>query len=106
MIDQNTLRRQGTRAHGLRPAAGSPGYTLFAPLTGTSQAYLVGLDGTVAHQQDLPYRPGRHAPLLPNGNLAYYGALPDVLFPMWLNTTAAPRHLGGRWRVVHTPVHQ
>jgi len=50
MIDQNTLRRQGTRAHGLRPAAGSPGYTLFAPLTGTSQAYLVGLDGTVAHQ--------------------------------------------------------
>jgi hypothetical protein len=32
------------------PAAANSGYTLFAPLTGTSQAYLVGLDGTVARQ--------------------------------------------------------
>jgi hypothetical protein len=32
------------------PAAANSGYTLFAPLTGTSQAYLVGLDGTAARQ--------------------------------------------------------
>ena len=86
MVDQNTLRRRGTGLIGADPATASPGYTLFAPLTGTGQAYLVGLDGTVAHQWDLPYRPGRHARLLPNGNLAYNGTLPDapVLFPMWL----------------------
>jgi hypothetical protein len=50
MVDQNTLRRQGTGHMASAPAAASPGYTLFVPLTGTSQAYLVGLDGTVAHQ--------------------------------------------------------
>ena len=45
----------------------------------------------MAHQWDLPYRPGRHARLLPNGNLAYNGTLPDtpVLFPMW------PKYRGG-----------
>jgi hypothetical protein len=53
-----------------------------------------------------PPRPGRHARLLPNDNLAYYGAVPDALFPMWLNTTAERRHLVGRWRLVHSPVHQ
>jgi hypothetical protein len=86
MVEQNTLRRRGTGLIVSDPAAASPGYTLFAPLTGTGQAYLVGLDGTVVHQWDLPYRPGRHARLLSNGNLAYNGTLPDalVLFPMWL----------------------
>jgi hypothetical protein len=86
MVDQNTLRHRGTGLIASNPAAASPGYTLFAPLTGTGQVYLVGLDGTVAHQWDLPYRPGCHARLLPNGNLAYNGVLPDtpVLFPEWL----------------------
>jgi len=86
MVDQNTLRRRGAGLIACAPAAACPGYTLFAPLTGTGQAYLVGLDGTVAHRWDLPYRPGRHARLLPSGNLAYNGTLPDTpgLFPMWL----------------------
>lgn len=86
MVDQNTLRCRGAGLIASDPGAASPGYTLFTPLTGTGQVYLIGLDGTVAHQWDLPYRPGRHARLLPNGNLAYNGTLPGgpVLFPMWL----------------------
>jgi hypothetical protein len=86
MVDQNTLRRRGAGLIAAQVAAASPGYTLFAPLTGTGQVYLVRLDGTVAHQWNLPYRPGRHARLLPNGNLAYNGTLPGrpALFPMWL----------------------
>jgi hypothetical protein len=85
-VDQLTLRRRGTGLIAADPDAASPGYTLFAPLTGTGQVYLVGLDGTVAHQWDLPYRPGCHARLLPNGNLAYNGVLPGqpALFPGWL----------------------
>jgi hypothetical protein len=85
-VDQHTLRRRGTGLIAADPDAASPGYTLFAPLTGTGQVYLVGLDGTVAHQWDLPYRPGCHATLLPNGNLAYNGVLPGepALFPGWL----------------------
>jgi hypothetical protein len=42
---------------------------------------VVGLDGTVSHQWDLPYRPGRDARLLPNSNLAYNGTLPDAPVP-------------------------
>lgn len=84
-VDQNTRRRRGTGLLALDQEAAYPGYTLYAPLTGTGQVYLVGLAGEVVHQWDLPYRPGRHARILPNGNLAYNGVLPDqdALFPMW-----------------------
>jgi hypothetical protein len=85
MIEQNTLRRRGTGLVSADPAAASPGFTLFAPLTGTGQVYLVDLNGVPAHRWDLPYRPGRHARILPGGNLAYNGTLPGgpALFPMW-----------------------
>ena len=85
MIEQNTLRRRGTGLIAADPAAASPGFTLFAPLTGTGQVYLVDLDGVSVHRWDLPYRPGRHARILPGGNLAYNGTLPGgpALFPMW-----------------------
>jgi Arylsulfotransferase (ASST) len=85
MIEQNTLRRRGTGLIAADPAAASPGFTLFAPLTGTGQVYLVDLNGVAVHRWDLPYRPGRHARILPGGNLAYNGTLPGgpALFPMW-----------------------
>jgi hypothetical protein len=34
------------------------------------QVYLIDNNSKVAHQWDLPHRVGRHARLLPNGNLA------------------------------------
>jgi hypothetical protein len=79
------LRRRGTGLIAADPAAASPGFTLFAPLTGTGQVYLVDLNGVSVHRWDLPYRPGRHARILPGWNLAYNGTLPGgaVLFPMW-----------------------
>jgi hypothetical protein len=85
MLEQNTLRRRGTGLIAADPAAASPGFTLFAPLTGTGQVYLVDLNGVSVHRWDLPYRPGRHARILPGGNLAYNGTLPGgpALFPMW-----------------------
>ncbi|MEC4018625.1 arylsulfotransferase family protein [Streptomyces sp. H27-D2] len=84
-VDQNSRRRRGTGLIALDENAAYDGYTLYAPLTGTGQVYLVDLRGDVAHQWNLPYRPGRHARVLPNGNLAYNGVLPgqDALFPMW-----------------------
>jgi hypothetical protein len=39
------------------------GYTLFAPLTGTS-AYLIDMQGTIVHRWQLPYRPGDYGYLL------------------------------------------
>lgn len=95
MVDQNTLRRRGAGLIASDPGAASPGYTLFTPLTGTGQVYLIGLDGTVAHQWDLPYRPGRHARLLPNGNLAYNGTLPGGPV-LWASPGCSPGPSSGR----------
>ncbi|MEU2395486.1 aryl-sulfate sulfotransferase [Streptomyces sp. NPDC007369] len=84
-VDQNARRRRGTGLIAIDTAAAFPGYTLFAPLTGTGEVYLIDLHGRVVHEWRFPYRPGRHARLLDNGNLAYNGVLPDepALFPMW-----------------------
>ncbi|MER5888888.1 aryl-sulfate sulfotransferase [Streptomyces sp. NPDC001941] len=84
-VDQNQRRRRGTGLIALDPDAAFPGLTLFAPLTGAGEVYLVDLAGEVVHTWKLPYRPGRHARVLPGGTLAYNGVLPgeDALFPMW-----------------------
>ncbi len=85
VVDQNTLRRHGVGLRALDRDKASPGYTLFTPLSGDGEAYLVDLDGEVVHQWDLPYRPGLHAHILANGNLLYGGKAPDgeILFPIW-----------------------
>lgn len=84
-VDQNARRRRGTGLIALDPVASEGGYTLFAPLTGGGEVYLIDIRGEVVHQWNLPYRPGRHARILANGNLAYNGVLPgeEALFPMW-----------------------
>ncbi|MGW1929677.1 aryl-sulfate sulfotransferase [Streptomyces sp. NPDC001919] len=84
-IDQNSRRRRPVGLIALDETAVSDGYTLYAPLTGTGEVYLIDLHGRVVHRWDLPYRPGRHARLLADGTLAYNGVLPGerALFPMW-----------------------
>jgi outer membrane protein assembly factor BamB len=85
-LDQNTLRRRGVGLRAIDRSAASPGYTLFAPLTGRGAVYLIDLDGEVVHEWKLPYAPGQTTYLLPNGNLFYNGKLPDPatrLFPIW-----------------------
>ena len=77
-IDQNTIRRRGTGLRVLDPDRAFPGYTLFTPLTGQGDVYLIDLEGQVVHQWTLPYRPGLHGYLLPNGNLFYGGKGPAI----------------------------
>jgi len=86
-IDQNTIRRRGTGLRVLDPDRACPGYTLFTPLTGQGDVYLIDLEGQVVHQWTLPYRPGGHGYLLPNGNLLYGGKGPEDqrFFPVWSN---------------------
>ena len=86
-IDQNTIRRRGTGLRGLDRDRAFPGYTLFTPLTGQGEVYLIDLEGQVVHQWTLPYRPGVHGYLLPNGNLLYggKGSEDQRFFPVWSN---------------------
>ena len=77
-IDSQTRRRiarTGLTAHD--PAQASPGYTLYAPLSGNGEVYLLDANGEVAHQWQMPYPPGLYGYLLPNGNLFYGGKVRD-----------------------------
>ncbi|KAN0105978.1 PQQ enzyme repeat protein [Hyaloscypha variabilis] len=84
-MEQSTLIRRGVGLRGVDPTLVSPGYTLVAHLTSPGVVRLISNDGTEAHRWTLPFRPGRHARILPNGNLAYNGVHPDSprIFPLW-----------------------
>ncbi|KAF2682404.1 PQQ enzyme repeat protein [Lentithecium fluviatile CBS 122367] len=84
-MKQSTLIRRGVGLRGVDPYKVSPGYTLFAHLTSPGTVKLIDNHGQEVYRWDLPYRPGRHAQILKNGNLAYNGVHPDAprLFPLW-----------------------
>lgn len=62
LVDQNQRRRRGTGLMALDEDASYGGYTLFAPLTGSGEVYLIDMRGEVVHRWNLPYRPGRRRP--------------------------------------------
>ncbi|RVX75194.1 hypothetical protein B0A52_00546 [Exophiala mesophila] len=84
-MEQSTLTRRGLGFRGVNSKLVAPGYLLYAHLTSPGTVFLVSNDGIEVHRWNLPYRPGRHARILPNGNLAYNGVHPEApaLFPMW-----------------------
>ncbi len=84
-MEQSTLTRRGLGLRGVDHESVSPGYVLYAHLTSPGTVRLIANDGMEVHRWNLPHRPGRHARILPNGNLAYNGVHPDApnLFPMW-----------------------
>lgn len=88
-VDEVTARRRpvGLIAWDVERSAG--GYTLFAPLTGGGNVYLIDIEGNEVHRWKMPVRPGRDAVILPNGNLGYNGN-----HPISLDTYAA-------WQVWH-----
>lgn len=57
LVDQNQRRRRGTGLMALDEDASYGGYTLFAPLTGGGEVYLIDLRGAVVHQWNLPTAP-------------------------------------------------
>ena len=77
-IDQQTRRRMArTGLTACDPERACPGYTLYAPMSGNGEVYLLDINGKVAHQWRMPYPPGLYGYLLPNGNLFYGGKVPD-----------------------------
>ncbi|OBT85485.1 hypothetical protein VE02_07362 [Pseudogymnoascus sp. 03VT05] len=81
-MEQNTIKRGGVALRGVDKELSFGGYTLFAPLAGDI-AYLVDIDGREVHRWQLPGRTGRHARILPNGNLAINTINPETpdIFP-------------------------
>ncbi|MFF4800556.1 aryl-sulfate sulfotransferase [Streptomyces sp. NPDC001351] len=84
-VDQNTLRRRGTGLRAHDPARSYGGHTLYTPIAGDGEVYLVDIHGETVHAWHLAHPPGRHAQLLPDGTLFYQGkdTSADPLFPIW-----------------------
>ena len=92
-IDNQTRRRMSkTGLTALDRTLACPGYTLYAPMNGPGDVYLLNLDGEEVHQWKMPDPPGLYGYLLPNGNLFYGGKLRD---DMWDRFQSWKRFKGG-----------
>ena len=77
-IDEQTRRRSTkTGLTALDRDRACPGFTLYAPMNGPGDVYLLNLDGEEVHHWQMPDPPGLYGYLLPNGNLFYGGKLRD-----------------------------
>ena len=79
-IDPNTIRRRGVGFRGYDPRRASPGFTLFAPVTGPGMVYLIDIQGNVSHTWKMPYPPGVYGYLTDKGTLFYNGKIPNDTF--------------------------
>ena len=92
-IDDQTRRRNTkTGLTALDRERACPGYTLYAPMNGPGDVYLLSLDGEEVHHWAMPDPPGLYGYLLPNGNLFYGGKLRDE---MWDRFQSWKRFKGG-----------
>lgn len=84
-MEQSSLHRRGVGLQGVDHDAVSPGFMLYAHLTSPGIVKMVDTDGKEVHRWNMLTRPGRHARIMANGNLAYNGVLPNAprLFPLW-----------------------
>ena len=80
-----TLQRRRVGLTALDRSKTAGGYTLYARQTGGGTVDMVDIEGRIAHQWNMPVRPGRDAVILPNGNLGYNGshATSAALYPAW-----------------------
>jgi hypothetical protein len=60
---------QGVTYHNRTKTYG--GYTLFAPVCGPGDVWLIDMEGRFVHHWRMPYSPGAHGIFLPSGNLLY-----------------------------------
>jgi len=109
-IDPNTIRRRGVGFRGYDANRASPGFTLFAPTTGTGNLYLIDILGNVTHTWKLPYPPGLYGYLTEQGTLFYNGQIPNDSFlgkSPFMGGAVMETDLNGRvlWEIKHPDHH-
>jgi hypothetical protein len=72
-VEQLKQKRAGTGVRAHDPDRAYQGYTLFTPSAGGNLVYLIDMQGDVAHTWKMPYPPGIHGWLTPQGTLVYNG---------------------------------
>jgi len=79
-IDPNTISRRGVGFRGYDPQRASPGFTLFAPMSGSGTVYLIDIQGNVTHTWTMPHPPGLYGYLTDKGTLFYNGQIANDTF--------------------------
>ena len=69
VVEQNKLKRAGTGLRAVDHDRAFPGLTLFAPMGGGGNVYLIDLDGKEIHSWQMPYPPGNYGYLTDRGTL-------------------------------------
>jgi hypothetical protein len=111
-VEQSRVRRGGVGLRALDRERSCPGYTLYSPMGGRGEVYLLDLDGAVAHQWRMPYPPGLYGYLTGDGRLFYNGQLPPMqarfgTWPVWKGGVVLEADWTGRvlWEVRHPDHH-
>jgi hypothetical protein len=72
-VEQHKLKRSGIGLRACDRDKAFDGFTLFAPLSGGGEVYLIDLDGEVVHTWQMPYPPGNYGYLTERGTYFYNG---------------------------------
>jgi Arylsulfotransferase (ASST) len=112
IVEQLRLKRAGVGLRAYDPERACPGLTLFTPLAGGDTAYLIDLEGNVAHTWATPYPPGLYGYLTERGTLFYNGKIVEepgrlIAGQPWKGGVALEMDWRGRvlWEVRHPDHH-
>jgi hypothetical protein len=111
-IEQNKLKRAGTGLRAVDHDRACPGFTLFAPMSGAGNIYLIDLDGKLIHRWQMPYAPGNYGYLTERGTLFYNGKTAEnserfISRQPWKGGAVLEADWNGRvlWEVYHPDHH-
>ena len=111
-VEQNKFKRAGIGLRACDLERVYPGYTLFTPIAGKGETFLIDLHGEVVQRWTLPYPPGQYGHLTPEGYLFYNGKVLQDLdrfrgWELWKAGAALELDWEGRvcWEVRHPDHH-
>lgn len=111
-VEQIKAKRSGVGLRAVDHNRACPGFTLFAPQSGSGKVYLIDIDGEVVHTWQMPYPPGNYGYLTERGTLFYNGRVTEdsnrfISQQPWKGGAVLEADWNGRvlWEVRHADHH-
>lgn len=76
-VEQVRQKRSGTGLRAWDRERAFEGFTIFTPMAGGNEVYLIDMAGEVVHRWQTPYPPGLYGRLTERGTLLYNGKTPE-----------------------------
>jgi len=111
-VEQIKAKRSGVGLRAWDRERAFAGFTLFAPLSGGGEVYLIDMDGNVSHSWQMPYPPGNSGYLTERGTVFYNGKITEqsdrfISRQVWKGGVVLEADWNGRvlWEVRHPDHH-